>query len=140
MSTAFSNALAGLNANSLAIDVVSGNLANLNTTGYKDNAVSFQDLVNQSLGGATNTTLTGGSVIMTSTSEFTQGAITSTSQPFDAAIQGSGFFVLQTPTGEQVYSRAGNFTLDSAGNLLSANGDNVEGWSAVNGTVNTSGA
>jgi len=132
MSTAFSNALAGLNANALAIDVVSGNLANLNTTGYKDNAVSFQDLVNQSLGGATDATLTGGSVIMKSTSEFTQGAITSTSQPFDAAIQGSGFFVLQTPAGEQVYSRAGNFTLDSAGNLLSANGDN--------GTVNTSGA
>ena len=50
MSTTFANALSGLNANSLAIDVVSGNLANLNTTGYKSNSVSFQDLVNQSLG------------------------------------------------------------------------------------------
>jgi flagellar hook protein FlgE len=139
MSTAFSNALAGLNANSQAIDVVSSNLANLNTTGYKDTGVSFSDLVNQSLGGV-GSSLTGGSTIMTPSTQFTQGSIASTGQPYDAAIQGNGFFVLQTPAGEQVYSRAGNFTVDSGGNLISAGGDNVQGWNAVNGVLNTTGA
>ena len=54
MSSAIANALSGLDANSTAINVVSGNLANLNTTGYKDVQVSFEDLVNQSLSGFTN--------------------------------------------------------------------------------------
>ena len=77
---------------------------------------------------------------MTPTTQFSQGSIASTGQPYDAAIQGNGFFVLQTPAGEQVYSRAGNFSVDSAGNLVSAGGDNVAGWNAVNGVLNTSGA
>ena len=56
MSIAFSNALSGLTADATAINVVSENLANLNTTGYKDEQVSFQDLVNQSLSGFSNST------------------------------------------------------------------------------------
>ena len=138
MSTAFSNALAGLNANSLAIDTVSGNLANLNTAGYMDSAVSFTDLL-------TGTEVTqvhsnqAGTVVAKSAAEFSQGAIQTTNQPFDASIQGNGFFVLQNSNGQTAYTRAGNFTVDSDGALLGPDGEAVQGWNATNGVLSTSG-
>src|ERR1700733_12755180 len=94
MSIAFSNALSGLTADAAAINVVSDNLANLNTTGYKDEQVSFEDLVNQSLSGFTNATSISGSVITQTNQAFTQGTIQTTGGAFDAAIQGGGFFVV----------------------------------------------
>ncbi len=102
MSTAFSNALSGLTANSLSHRRGQRNLANLSTTGYKANSVSFQDLVNQSLGGVvghSTTATVGGSTVAQATRSFTQGSIQSTSQPFDAAIQGNGFFVVRKHPG-----------------------------------------
>jgi flagellar hook protein FlgE len=140
MGTAFSNALSGLQANSQAIDIVSANLANLNTYGYKDEQVSFDELVSQSLGGTNGVSLVGGAVNAISTQSLSQGSITTTGQPYDAAIQGNGYFVLQTPAGGQAFTRAGNFTVDSTGQLLTQTGENVEGWNAVNGVVNTNSA
>jgi flagellar hook protein FlgE len=138
MSSTFSNALAGLNANALAIDVVSGNLANLNTAGYQTSQVSFSDLVNGSLG-ATGGNAQSGSTIATSGRQFSQGAVQSTTQPFDAAIQGNGFFVLRSADNAQSFTRAGNFKLDASGHLLTADGQFVEGWNASNGVLSTSG-
>ncbi len=138
MSTTFSNALAGLNANALAIDTISGNLANLNTSGFKNNQVSFNDLLSGSVSGAASASVAG-SVVAKSTTQFTQGSIQTTSQPFDAAIQGTGFFVLNTTAGQTTYTRAGNFTVDAAGNLLGAGGESVQGWNTVNGTLDTTG-
>src|SRR6185312_1177107 len=140
MGTAFSNALSGLTANALAIDVVSGNLANQNTFGYKANQVSFEDLVNQSLGSQFGTNLVGGSAIPISSRAFSQGAVNATGQPYDAAIQGNGFFLLRRTDGQQAFTRAGNFQLDANGHLLSQAGDAVEGWNAVNGVINTNAA
>ena len=137
MGTAFTNALSGLKANSEAINVVSGNLANQNTYGYKANQVSFQELVSESLLGASTSTLTGASVVPLSSQSFSQGSVTSTGQPYDAAIQGNGFFVIQNALGQQAFTRAGNFTLDATGHLLTRSGGYVEGWNGVNGTVNT---
>jgi flagellar hook protein FlgE len=137
MGTAFSNALSGLKANSEAINVVSGNLANQNTYGYKANQVSFQELVSESLAGASTSNLTGASVVPLSTQSFSQGSVTSTGQPYDAAIQGNGFFVVQNSQGQQAFTRAGNFTLDATGHLLTQGGEFVEGWNGVNGVVNT---
>src|ERR1700740_2134486 len=111
MSTTFSNALAGLNANALAIDTISGNLANLNTSGFKNNQVSFNDLLSGTVSGAASASVAGSGVAK-STTQFTQGSIQTTSQPFDAAIQGTGFFVLATSAGQVTYTRAGNFTVD----------------------------
>jgi len=136
MSTAFSNALSGLQANADAIDVVSGNLANASTYGYKANTVSFEELVNQ-LGTTSNSNLTGASVVPISTQTFSQGSITTTGQPYDAAIQGNGFFVVQDPSGQQAFTRAGNFTLNANGQLLTQNGEFVQGWNGLNGIVNT---
>ena len=139
MSSTFSNALSGLNANSLAIDTVSGNLANLNTTGYMGNQVSFQDLLSGVSSAASNTSVAG-SVIAQAATQFSQGAIQTTGQPFDAAIQGSGFFVLSGASGEQSFTRDGTFSVNSSGELLGAGGENVQGWNAVGGALATSGA
>lgn len=138
MSTAFSNALSGLNANSLAIDTVSGNLANLNTAGYMDSQISFNDLLSGNIDGQSNTSVAG-SVVAQEATRFTQGSIQTTSQPFDAAIQGNGFFVLGSPSGATTYTRAGNFSVNAGGNLLAASGENVQGWTAVNGVLDTNG-
>jgi flagellar hook protein FlgE len=140
MGTAFSNALSGLQANSQAIDVVSANLANMNTYGYKAEQVSFEELVSQSLAGTNGTNLVGGSVNAATNESLSQGSITTTSQPYDAAIQGNGYFVLQTSAGQQAFTRAGNFTVNATGQLLTQSGDNVQGWNGVAGVVNTNSA
>lgn len=136
MSTTFSNALSGLKANAFAIDIVSGNLANLNTYGYKESKVSFQNLVNDSLGTGAGGATVGGSTVALATRSFSQGSIQSTNQAFDAAIQGNGFFVLRSKA-EQVYTRAGNFKVDASGHLLTQQNQNVQGWNAVNGVLSS---
>ncbi len=137
--SSFSIALSGLNADSAALDVVGNNLANLNTTGYKDSTVSFYDLLQQSVAGGS--TQIGGGVSAPQTERvFSQGSIQATGGNYDAAIQGNGFFVVQDPSGNTLYTRAGNFNLDANGNLVTATGQLVQGWVAQNGVVNTSGA
>ena len=139
MSIAFSNALSGLTADATAINVVSENLANLNTTGYKDEQISFQDLVNQSLSGSSNVTAISGSTTTKVVQNFTQGTLQTTGGAYDAAIQGGGFFVLSDPSGQQLFTREGDFQVNSAGDLMTSSGQNVEGWNAVNGVLSTNG-
>lgn len=136
--SSFSTPLSGLTAASDALDIVGNNLANLNTTGYKDTTVSFYDLLQQSIaGGAVQ--LGGGVSATHSETIFNQGSIQQTGGAFDAAIDGNGFFVLSNPGGATLYTRAGNFSLDKNGNLVTGNGQFVQGWSAVNGVINTNG-
>jgi flagellar hook protein FlgE len=139
MFASFSTALSALNATSTAIDVVGNNLANLNTTGYKASTVSFYDLVTESAGGGLETAQIGlGTAPPLTSRQFTQGAVESSASPLDAAIQGDGFFVVRDAgSGNTLYTRAGNFQIDANGNLLTATGQRVEGWTAVNGTVQT---
>ncbi|MEP6715336.1 MAG: flagellar hook protein FlgE [Terriglobia bacterium] len=139
MSSAFSNALAGLTANAQAINIVSSNLANLSTTGYKEQRVSFQDLVNETLSGLSNTGSITGATVAQSQQSFTQGSLQTTSEPFDAAIEGDGFFVVKGTSGEQLFTRQGNFSVDSAGRLLTSMGQIVQGWNSAGGVLNTNG-
>jgi len=126
--TALFTAASGLAANSTALDVVGNNLANLNTTGYKNQRVLFKDQVYQLLSsgssgdggsvGGTNTSQIGYGVVVSSVgNSFQQGPINPTNRPLDAAIQGAGFFILRGQEG-QVFSRAGNFGVDSTGFLV----------------------
>jgi flagellar hook protein FlgE len=140
MSSAYSNALAGLTANSQAINIVSSNLANLSTAGYKDEQVSFEDLVNESLNGFSNTSAISGSTVAQATQQFTQGTLETTNNPYDAAIQGGGFFVVNTTSGQQLFTREGNFSVNAAGQLVTATGQFVQGWNAASGTLSTNGA
>jgi flagellar hook protein FlgE len=136
--SSFSIALSGLTADSAALDVVGNNLANLNTTGFKDTTVSFYDLLQQSVAGG-STQLGGGVSAPQTEALFSQGSIQTTGGNYDAAINGNGFFIVQDPTGNTLYTRAGNFQLDASGNLVTATGQFVQGWTAQNGVVSTSG-
>jgi flagellar hook protein FlgE len=136
--TSFDAALSALSADTTAIDVVGNNLANLDTTAFKASTVSFEDLVTESLGAGLGETQVGFGVgVPLTTTQFSQGALESTGGVDDAAIQGSGFFVAMDQTGAQLYTRAGNFQVDANGNLLTASGASVQGWTAVNGVVDT---
>jgi flagellar hook protein FlgE len=140
MFTAFSTALSGLNAMTDAIDVVGNNLANLNTTGYKNVDVSFQELISQALGGTASSQVGLGVDRPASTTQFTQGALQTTGGQYDEAIQGDGFFVVKTAGGQTEYTRDGGFSVNSAGYLVTSGGEFVQGWTGVsNGTVNTNG-
>jgi flagellar hook protein FlgE len=136
--TAFSTALSALSATTTAVDVVGNNLANLNTAGFKTSAAVFYDLVTRSMGmGATQVGL--GVARPLTLRQFTQGALQSTSGALDAAIQGDGFFVLRDASGAMLLTRAGNFHTDEYGNLLTATGDYVQGWTETAGVVDTNG-
>jgi flagellar hook protein FlgE len=139
MGNTFSVALTGLSADKTALDVVGNNLANLNTVGFKDVSTQFTDLIAQAIGQGTSQVGEGVSAPITER-QFLQGSIQLTSGAFDAAIQGNGFFVVRNTAGSTLYTRAGNFQLAADGTLLSATGDKVQGWSAVNGVLNTTGA
>ncbi len=141
MFTSFSTALSALSALSTAVDVVGNNLANLNTPGFKSSAVSFHDLVTQSLGAGLGETQVGFGVGRPITlRQFSQGAIQTSSGPLDAAIQGDGFLVVRASNGQVLYTRGGQLQVDKAGNLLTATGERVQGWTEVNGVLNTNGA
>ncbi len=138
MFTAFSTALSALDADTTAISVVGNNLANLNTDGFKASEVSFHDLVTQSIGAGLGETQVGFGVGTPITMlQFSQGAIQSTGSPLDAAIQGNGFFVVNSPTGETEYTRGGSFQTNGQGDLTTSTGEIVQGWSATNGVANT---
>ncbi len=117
MSSSFTTALGALNANSMAVDVVGQNLANLNTFGYKRSVVSFHDLVSESF------------------RQYTQGPIQNSGGALDAAIDGDGFFIVRDEAGQRLFTRAGNFRLGADGSLLTSTGETVQGWIASNGVV-----
>ncbi|VTT97915.1 flagellar hook protein : Flagellar hook-basal body protein OS=Cellulomonas fimi (strain ATCC 484 / DSM 20113 / JCM 1341 / NBRC 15513 / NCIMB 8980 / NCTC 7547) GN=Celf_0679 PE=4 SV=1: Flg_bb_rod: FlaE: Flg_bbr_C [Gemmataceae bacterium] len=128
--TALYTGLTGLNVSSASLDVTGNNLANLNTSGYKTQQLGFKDLLYQTINGGsapsgglggTNPTQIGFGVAQGAiNSLFTQGTVTPTGRSLDAAIQGSGFFVLSNGQNE-VYSRAGSFNVDANGFLIDPN-------------------
>jgi len=138
MLTAFSTALSALGADSTAISVVGNNLANLNTTGFKASSVEFQDLLYETLGGASSQV---GMGVQQPTAEriFSQGATQSSSNPLDVAISGQGFLIVKAASGAIQYTRDGGLKTDAQGNLQTTNGDFVQGWSSLTGNVNATG-
>ena len=138
----FSIPLSGLDANSTALNTIANNLANLNTTGYKEQTTDFSDLFYQQFGssGFGDPIDVGTGVRVSSIqTNFTTGSPTGTGSPSDVALQGSGFFVLQG-NGQVEYTRDGTFNVDNTGKLLSQGGLSVMGYPAVNGVVNTNSA
>jgi flagellar hook protein FlgE len=129
------------------MDVVSDNLANVNTPGFKASYMSFQDQFAQTLrsgsgptgalGGVNPIQIGLGSVMGTVSPTFTQGALQSTGRVLDLAIQGDGFFVYDSGQQGNVYSRDGNLLMDSQGYLVNgSSGMRIQGWMAdSSGTV-----
>jgi flagellar hook protein FlgE len=135
----FSIPLSGLTAESTALSTIANNLANQSTTGYKDTRVLFSDLFYQNLGTTGSGDLVqlgAGTQVGSLPANFTQGSVSSTGVPTDVAIQGDGFFVVQQ-AGVTSYTRAGNFAVDQNNFLVTSAGQDVLGYPAVNGVVNT---
>jgi flagellar hook protein FlgE len=115
------------------MDVIGDNIANVNTTGYKDARVDFADALSQNLqmtgsGGATQvgTGVTTGSI----SNQFTQGPINVTGGENDLAISGNGFFLVKDSVSGATYAtRAGDFQVDSSGYLVTSTGMRVQGYS-----------
>src|ERR1700694_2826008 len=130
----FSIPLSGLDASNTALATISNNLANLNTTGYKDTTVNFQDMFYQMLG--TNGSgdllqLGSGTSVASIGTNFSGGSVQNTGVNTDVAITGNGFFLVQNGS-NTYYTRAGAFTQNAAGYLITADGRQVMGYPAVN--------
>ncbi len=145
--SAFYSGLSGLSTSSNALNVIGNNLANINTVGFKGSAMTFRDIFSTSLGGISTqgngNPIQFGLGVQTNgvAQDFAQSSFQSTGNALDMAIQGNGFFTLQGTDGRQVFSRAGNFSRNSAGNLVASDGANVMGWNRdTTGVVNTSAA
>lgn len=139
----FSASLSGLNVHQQKLSVIGNNLANLNTVGFKASTVQFADLVSQSIGGASDNPMQVGLGVATGliSPNFTQGGIESTGISTNVAIQGSGLFIVGDPA-HRAYTRAGNFSFDADGMLVTPDGQPVQGYTAINpltGAIDTTG-
>ena len=107
----FQQGLSGLAAAARNLDAIGNNVANANTVGFKSSGLVFADIYANSLGASLSTTVGIGTAVAAVQANFGQGNLRSTSNPLDVAINGSGFFRLDT-NGAVSYSRNGQFHLD----------------------------
>ena len=118
----FQQGLSGLNATSKNLEVIGHNIANANTFGAKSSRAEFADLyAGAMVGSATNNVGLGVSIAAVA-QQFTQGSITATGNPLDVAINGRGFFQIQTQGGASAYTRNGQFKLDREGFVVTNGG------------------
>ena len=131
------SAATGMQAQTLNIDIISNNLANVGTSGFKKSRADFQDLLYQTLRspGVSSSADTqvptgiqvGHGVRPAATQKmFSQGEFKHTQNQLDMAIEGGGFFQIIQPNGETAYSRAGTFKLDSDGRVVTSDGFPLE--------------
>lgn len=124
---AFQQGLSGLNSASKNLDVISNNVANATTVGYKGSRAQFADVFASSLNGAGASQVGIGSKVAAVSQEFGQGNITSTSNPLDVAINGNGFFRI-SKDGTISFTRNGQFHLDPSGYLVNTDNQRVTGF------------
>jgi flagellar hook protein FlgE len=141
-------AVSGIDANQNWMDVIGNNIANDNTTGFKQDDVVFDALLSQQEEGASAPTVgqagqdatdigTGTSLGAVSPN-FAEGTLEQTGNPDDVAINGDGFLIADSG-GQQYFTRDGNLTVDADGNLATTSGALIQGWQAVNGVLTTTG-
>ncbi|MAY98838.1 flagellar hook-basal body complex protein [uncultured Nocardioides sp.] len=129
--------ISGLRVNQTMLDVTGNNIANANTTGFKSSTTVFQDTLSQMMNGGTAANAERGGTnpvqiglgvqIATTSTNFNQGSAQMTGRGTDLMLQGDGFFVVQRGN-EQMYTRAGAFTFDETGTLVTNTGARVQGY------------
>ena len=115
-------AAAGMAAQERRLDAVSNDIANVNTSGYKGVRTGFRDLVYQQ-DGPTGVRTGAGAAITQLGRRSEQGALQTTGNAFDLAIQGQGYFQVRRADGQNVLTRNGAFNVDARGRLVNGNGD-----------------
>jgi flagellar hook protein FlgE len=138
MGSLFSS-ISGLKNDTTWINVIGNNISNVSTVGYKSSRITFKDAISQTLGAASGSNTADnmgginaiqqglGSCLGSIDTIMTQGALESTGTSTDVAIQGKGFFIVQSGS-TTAYTRAGNFYFDNNGNLVTSSGALVQGW------------
>jgi flagellar hook protein FlgE len=124
----FQTGLSGLNAASRNLDVIGNNIANANTVGAKVARAEFSEIVAASTIAASGRTEGIGVEVATVSQQFTQGAVNVTGSNLDIAINGAGFFRVTLPDGSSAYTRAGEFKLDTEGNVVTNAGAKLMGY------------
>jgi flagellar hook protein FlgE len=140
MLSSLSAGVSGLENFQQEMDVIGNNIANINTTGFKAGVVNFADSLSDTLQGASTTTpamqVGTGVEISSISNNWTQGAITSTGVSSNLAISGNGFFEVYDPVAKAYYvTQDGTFSVNSSGYLVTANGDNVQGYTGGTTTL-----
>src|SRR5579864_8753003 len=131
-------AASGMAAQDLNVQVISNNIANMNTTGYKRQRAEFQDLLYEHVSRVGTQTsaqgnilpvgidLGGGVKTVGTPRLMTQGTLSATGSSLDLAIRGDGFFKIQLPDGTYAYTRDGSFQMDAQGRIVNAQGSVVQ--------------
>ena len=137
MLRALYTAATGMQAQQINIDTIANNIANVNTTGFKQARAEFQDLLYQNIrtAGTASSSSTNypvglqlglGTRPVATARIFSQGDFAQTGNPLDLVVQGQGFFQVRMPTGETAYTRDGTFHLNAQGSLVTADGNVLE--------------
>jgi flagellar basal-body rod protein FlgG len=131
---ALNTAATGMQAQQLNVEVIANNIANMNTTGFKRQRAEFQDLLYQNIERMGVASSDGGTIVPTgvqvgvgvkagSVYRVTeQGNINQSNNPYDLALQGEGYFIVQLPDGRDAFTRAGNFALSAQGQIVTEDG------------------
>jgi flagellar hook protein FlgE len=135
----FISGLSGLRSNQTRLEVIGNNIANANTIGFKSSRVDFSDVLSRTLRGAAAQTaplqVGRGTSVGAISTQMTQGGFQDSANASDLAIQGNGFFVVADENGQNFYTRAGNFRTNTAGELVTVEGFNVQGFNASDGQI-----
>ena len=140
--------ISGLRSHQTMLDVTANNIANVNTVAFKASATQFEDTLSQLTKGASSPQATTGGTnpaqiglgvkVAGISTNFAQGSTQSTGRALDVMISGDGFFVTSSG-GQTAYTRAGALDFDPQGRLVTPDGAIVQGWSAVDGVIDSGG-
>lgn len=129
-------AATGMDAQQLRMDTIANNLANANTTGYKKQRAEFEELLTEQLRAPQSSSDGTGAPVplevglgvraAATTRSLEQGELINTKGPLDVAIEGTGYFAIKQPSGDLLYTRAGNLRTDSSGHLVTVHGDPLD--------------
>ncbi len=133
MLQSFYTAFTGLTADKTWLSIISDNIANVNTVGFKAEKAVFEDLLARSLttfknGAPVNQEIGGGTFISATVKDFSQGTFMNTNNPLDLALDGEGFFMVKDSAGVTYYTRNGQFRLDANGDIINMLGMKLQGW------------
>jgi flagellar basal-body rod protein FlgG len=143
MLRALYSSAAGMQSQQVNLDVISNNLANVSTTGYKKSKAEFQDLLYETTRSAgadqgagnqlpTSVQIGHGSQLVATSKVFTTGDVVQTGERLDLAIKGDGFLEVQLPDGTKAYTRDGGLKTDSTGRVVTTDGYAVQGgWQPI---------
>ena len=138
--TSLYTAVSGLNAFGNQLSVIGNNISNIGTYGYKASRSIFSDLVAGSLTGGSSKDQVGRGVFLSSVQgQFTQGSLSTTSNALDFAIDGNGFFSVNSADGTNYFSRAGKFLVNKDGKVVDPNDNFLQGYQAdASGAITSS--